>query len=105
MIAKNSEVQNFMCPMRSKAGDFVACAGNNCMAWTWIHDVPRREFDCLNLSAQNEQDAGPPPSVDGDYVFYPFGPDGSAVWIETEASANRRRMGACGLICNPWARS
>lgn len=105
MISKKSDASRFVCPMRSKAGDFVACAGDDCMAWVWIHDVPRREYDCLNLCAESELDAGPCPVNDGEYEFFPFGPDGSATWIETEASANRRRIGTCGMICNHGARS
>lgn len=100
MLMKENEAQEKGCPLLRMApmGKFCGCIGSQCAMWRWYSAASPRRVKCENQAAETEAEAGTRP--EGPWEFAPCD-EFDAQWVETEESANARRLGYCGLAGRP----
>lgn len=96
MLIKSKYAQNFECPLRDRE-----CAGDSCPAWRWGEDSPEpRNIIHIEARATSEPKERPK-GVPKSYKFYAANHDCDAFWGESDAAAELRRRGYCGLAGRP----
>ncbi|MEY8688375.1 MAG: hypothetical protein AB9M53_00665 [Leptothrix sp. (in: b-proteobacteria)] len=98
------QAEALWCPMVHATSN--RCIADRCAMWRWdgAKEPPYRI--AAAQGATTERNAGPRP--EGDFEFVPAELDGrhwshvvNAHWIESEESAQKRRLGFCGLAGRP----
>lgn len=77
------------------------CRGEECMAWRETPEQPKRFFHAVPAAWRGEKVGPRNPGVPLSYEWSNGGRLGDPGWLEPEAEYRERRLGFCGLCCEP----